>query len=302
MFQLLYEPRDKVLMTRFYGVYVPDDIALRDLAVSRFMAQHGLARGIMVYTDVEAIDVPMDVVVRRGHGRPLLPGQARVIVAPGAQTWEMCRVIAALQLYSRKVEPSVVRSLGEAYRVLELDNPSFELWQDSEQAGLENALALALGRIDAQKGPVGSTVGPAIDSVGDERHQMRARMLRLFEAASAGKPDKPRLPATITLSDVLNPMLANTRVADIDLKTICTSCKAPTSLGACRIVAGRTTTYVCPTCCEPLVELTPSYFARPPINTRSYSLGGFQVRLAVDLDCHGIKLPRTQAERLPPRR
>ena len=96
MFELLFDARHKVLMTQFFGTYVADDIVLRDIAVGRFVARHGLARGILDYTDVEDIDVPMDLVVKRGHAPPMLPGQMRVIVAPDTQTWEMSRLIAAL--------------------------------------------------------------------------------------------------------------------------------------------------------------------------------------------------------------
>src|SRR6188474_1675402 len=82
VFQLLHDQRHNVLLTRFSGVYVSTDISLRDKAVARFVARNGLARGVMDYTAVEAVDIPIEVVVERSSQPPILPGQARVIVAP----------------------------------------------------------------------------------------------------------------------------------------------------------------------------------------------------------------------------
>ena len=118
MFELLFDPRHNVLMTRLYGTYVESDITLRDKAVARFVARHGLARGIMNFSDIEAVDVSMEAVVRRSAGPALLEGQARVIVAPREPLWALNRIFAAHQLYRRGDEPLLVRSLGEAYRAL----------------------------------------------------------------------------------------------------------------------------------------------------------------------------------------
>ena len=70
MFQLLHDPRHNVLLTRFSGTYVATDISLRDKAVGRFVARNGLARGIMDYSAVEAVDIP-----DRGRRRALRPGR-----------------------------------------------------------------------------------------------------------------------------------------------------------------------------------------------------------------------------------
>ena len=282
MFELLFDAHHKILMTRFYGTYVADDIVLRDIAVGRFVTSHGLARGILDFTDVEEIDVPMDLVVRRGHAPPMLPGQMRVIVAPSKQTWEMSRLIAALQSYSRKIEPVLVRSLDEAFRVMAVDNPCFELVEDSEHTLSENTVALALARIDEIQG--------AAERGDEARQQLRAKLLRLFDAVPpAGRPRRP-LPAAsaITLSDVLNTALAHAKVTDADLKASCGNCNAPISLDTCRIVAGRETSYACPTCGAVLVVLAPAGDGGP-----GYPVGGFLVTPTVDLHCLGVLLPKT---------
>lgn len=287
MFELLFDTRHNVLMTRFHGTYVADDIVLRDIAVGRFVATHGLARGILDYTDVEDIEVPMELVVRRGHAPPMLPGQMRVIVAPGKQTWEMSRLIAALQAYSRKIEPILVRSLEDAFRVMAIDDPRFEPVEDGERALSENTVALALARIDEIQG--------AAERGDEARQQLRAKLLRLFDAVPPAGKLRRAFPAAsaITLSDVLNTALARAKVTDADLKASCGNCNAPVSLDACRIVPGRETSYACPSCGAVLVVLAPAGDGGP-----GYPVGGFLVTPTVDLDCLGVRLPKT-APQLP---
>ena len=288
MFELLFDARHKVLMTRFFGTYVADDIVLRDIAVGRFVARHGLARGILDYTDVEDIDVPMDLVVKRGHAPPMLPGQMRVIVAPDTKTWEMSRLIAALQAYSRKIEPIVVRSLGEAFERMAIVEPRFEPVAEVGLTRWENTVGLALARIDEVQGSA---------ERGDEaRRQLRTKMLRLFDLVPlAGKARPPLRPApTITLSDVLNSSLSRTRVTDADLKACCGGCGAPVSLDTCSIVASRVTSYACPSCDAVLVVLAPAGDGGP-----GYPVGGFLVTPTVDLDCLGVRLPKAERYPLP---
>ena len=115
VFQLLHDQRHNVLLTRFSGTYVATDISLRDKAVGRFVARNGLARGIMDYTAVEAVDIPIEVVVERSSQPPLLPGQARVIVAPREPLWAMNRIFAAHRLFRQGEEPILVRSIDSAW-------------------------------------------------------------------------------------------------------------------------------------------------------------------------------------------
>ena len=126
VFQLLHDQRHNVLLTRFSGAYVATDISLRDKAVGRFVARNGLARGIMDYSAVEAVDIPIEVVVERSSQPPLLPGQARVIVAPREPLWAMNRIFAAHRLFRQGEEPILVRRIEEAYQALSMVDPVFE--------------------------------------------------------------------------------------------------------------------------------------------------------------------------------
>jgi hypothetical protein len=285
VFQLLFDARHTVLMSRFHGTYVEADICVRDKAAARFVARHGLARGIMDFSAVEAVDIPMGYILERAHAPPVLPGQARVIVAPREPAYSLNRIFAAHQLYSRKVEPLLVGTLEEAYRALAITDPAFEPLEDDTAAQLET---IALGVVAA--------IDQACAVSGDERRRMRQKMLRLLDTALTGKPAARHAPAgtTITLSDVLNAVLRRVTLSDGDLAANCARCRLTTPLSACRVEAGRETTYACPSCRSVLVTLASASRASAE-PARGYVLGSFLVCTDVDIECPGGLLPRSRS-------
>jgi ElaB/YqjD/DUF883 family membrane-anchored ribosome-binding protein len=287
LFQLLFEPTHRVLMTRIYGKYVLDDIVLRDRAVARFVARNGLARGLMDFTAVESVDVPIDRLVRRAHEPPVLPGQFRVIVAPDPLTYELNRVVIAHQLYSRKVEPLLVRSLAEAHQALSLVDPKFQPVESNEADQLDDSMTIVLARMDEM-------LDVTSLAAKDERRRLRQKLLRLLDTVpttDSGQRQKSR--STITLSDVFNAALNRSAVTDNDLVAVCSQCRRKTTLGLCKVVSGRETTYSCPRCESVLTTLTPTGASDPVSPANAYRLGAFLVRTAVDLECPGARLPRT---------
>jgi hypothetical protein len=283
VFQLLFDARHTVLMSRFHGTYVEADICVRDKAVARFVARHGLARGIMDFSAVEAVDVPIDYILKRAQAPPVLPGQARVIVAPREPAYSLNRIFAAHQLYSRKFEPLLVGTLEEAYRALAITDPAFEPLEDDTAAQLET---VALGVVAA--------IDQACAVSGDERRRMRQKMLRLLDTALTGKRAARHAPAgTITLSDVLNAVLRRVTLSDGDLAANCARCRLTTPLSACRVEAGRKTTYACPSCRSTLVTLASASRASAE-PARGYVLGSFLVCTDVDIECPGGLLPRSR--------
>ena len=283
MFQLLFEPRHNVLMTRLYGTYVEPDITLRDKAVARFVARHGLARGIMDYTSVEAVDVPIEVVVRRSAGPALLQGQARVIVAPREPLWAINRIFAAHQLYRRGDEPLLVRSLDEAYQALAIDKPAFEPVPTDDASRLESVALGVLSAIDSVRG--------ATDTA--ERERTRRKMLELLDNVMK-RELVPHKAAAITLSDVLNAELRHATLSDADLKATCTSCNKRRPLSRYTILAGRETTYACPGCRSVMVVLTPAELGAAGSSSAGYEMGRFIVRTAGDIECPGALLPKCE--------
>ena len=154
MFELLFDARHNVLMTRYFGTYVADDIVLRDSAVARFVARCGLARGIVDFSNVEAVDIPIDRFVRRAHAPGMLGSAQRVIVAPDELTYGLNRVFTAHRVYTGKVEPLLVRSLEEAFEALELDDPKFEPVKPDAALEAEERIVRTLSAIErARHGP-----------------------------------------------------------------------------------------------------------------------------------------------------
>jgi hypothetical protein len=283
VFDLLFDRRHVVLMSRFHGRYAAADIAVRDNAVVRFVAQHGLARGIMDFTAVEAIDVPIDYVLARCEAPPMLPGCTRVIVAPSEPAYSLNRVIAAYQLYSRKVEPLLVGTLEDAYCALDVTEPAFE------PIGLDEATRLELAAFDALA-DIERTLAPAAA----EREKMQRTMLRLLDSALAvgGMPSGDVPSAGITLADVLNAQLHRARLSDSDLTARCDACRRKTTLNACRVTPGRETTYACRHCGNLLLVLGAGAECDP---VGSYRLGRFTLQAYADIEGPGACLPRSAA-------
>jgi predicted RNA-binding Zn-ribbon protein involved in translation (DUF1610 family) len=283
LFELLFDPRHNVLMTRLYGTYVESDIALRDKAVARFVARCGVARGIMNFSDIEAVDVSMEAVVRRSAGPALLDGQARVIVAPREPLWALNRIFAAHQLYRRGTEPILVRSLEEAYQALSIAEPAFERLEADAASRLEGVALGVLAGIESARGTTDA----------EERERTRRKMLRLLDTVMT-RPPAARRRAAITLSDVLNAALGSATVSDADLKTTCTSCNSRQPLSRYTISAGRETTYACPDCGHVMVVLASAEDSQPEPSPPGYELGRFIVRTAGDIECPGAMLPKCE--------
>jgi hypothetical protein len=282
VFQLLHDQRHNVLLTRFSGTYVATDISLRDKAVGRFVARNGLARGIMDYSAVEAVDIPIEVVVERSSQPPLLPGQARVIVSPGEPLWAMNRIFAAHRLFRQGEEPILVRSIEEAYRALAMVDPVFEPVAVDPVSRLEGVAHDVLAGIESSRG--------ATDA--EERERLRHKMLRMLDTVLERGPASRKISA-ITLSDVLNAMLNRATVSDADLKTTCATCNSRLPLSRYTISAGRETTYACPGCGRIMVVLAAVDAGAGP-SPPGYEMGRFIVRTAGDIECPGAMLPKCE--------
>jgi hypothetical protein len=294
VFELLYESRQNVLLTRIYKTFVPDDIFVRDKIVARFVVTNGPARGIMDCSGIDKVAVPMPTLVRRAHAPPVLPGADKVIVAPQDLQYEIGRVFAAHTMVSRKSEPLLVRSLTEAYRALRIVDPHFQpLDRVAGVPNLERAVHRLVTKVDrAYGGGRAATI---------ERDKVRATFLRLIGAA-AGQAGEQRTarrgrggahpPETIRASDVLNAVMRHAILTDGDLITTCPTCRAPRSLDMCRVSTGRKTTYACATCDSALVVLTPARPGAPRPPEQGYPFGRFGMMNVAAVECVGARLPR----------
>jgi hypothetical protein len=125
MFSLSFDSSHRVLLAKFAGVLSTEDIEDFDNALAAFVSRHGLARGIFDFSSVQANAVPQSFLVWRARLPQILLGQERVIVAPQQEIYELACAYAAQQRDFGNVEGQVVRVLGDAYRMLDLEQADF---------------------------------------------------------------------------------------------------------------------------------------------------------------------------------
>jgi hypothetical protein len=125
VFALLFDAREKVTLTRYSGVFSPDDIASLDEYVAGFIAREGIyVRNIFDFTGVEAFGVSRPGLLERGRKLRTNPGQDRVVVAPQQYTYELFRDHAQAQLDIGNGTMMVVQRFEEALRMLRLHTPN----------------------------------------------------------------------------------------------------------------------------------------------------------------------------------
>ncbi len=141
MFALLFERRYRVLLTRFSDRLARDDLAQLDRAARAFVAEHGVARGLVDFTAVDVVEIDTAEFVRRGQQASIMTGQDRVYVMPRPDLFGLGRMFSTYQKIGGNREPVVVRTLDEAYRALELVDPEFQPLPPSESASDAQARA-----------------------------------------------------------------------------------------------------------------------------------------------------------------
>jgi hypothetical protein len=125
MFSLSFDSNHRVLLAQFQGVLSSDDIKGLDMALSAFVSRHGLARGILDFSSVQANVLPRTFLVWRARLPLILLGQDRVIVAPQQELYELARAYVAQQRDFGNLEGQIVRTLDDAYLALDLKQPDF---------------------------------------------------------------------------------------------------------------------------------------------------------------------------------
>ncbi|MDP1963880.1 MAG: hypothetical protein Q8K93_16945 [Reyranella sp.] len=126
MLTLLVDRLAMILMARFHGMFVSEDIAALDAFVPRFVQSEGPVRGIFDFTDVAVVAVPMTRFVERARRPEQVPGTKRIIVAPDPLMFGMAHKFQSHQELSGNTAPQVVRSLEEAYAAMEVTGQNFE--------------------------------------------------------------------------------------------------------------------------------------------------------------------------------
>jgi hypothetical protein len=226
----------------------------------------------MDFTAVESVSIPLDVLIRRAHQPGILRGQQRVIIAASEPAYSFNRLVAAHQLYARKVEPVLVPSRREACEVLGIVEPAFLPLASDKAARLDRILQDVLCELDEVEETIQRTLLRVIGRV----------------------PSSPKLARRITLSEILNASLRSKALHDSRIRCVCCDCGASLPLSSMSISAGRVTTYSCPSCHSWLVKLCHLKHTEAG-DPSGYELGGFEVVSRVALDILGVQLPKTEA-------
>jgi hypothetical protein len=124
-FVMEFDATNKILCVRVTG-YVGNEI-MRDTyaAVAGYVAAHGPCRAITDLSGVTKGDVSPSAIWSLARQTPAIPkGYMRVIVAPEDSKYGMVRIFQILSELTRP-DIQVVRTLDEAYRLLQVESPEF---------------------------------------------------------------------------------------------------------------------------------------------------------------------------------
>ncbi len=126
MFALAFDRRHKILLTRFDGVLTSADIAELDRAVVRFTASHGRAHGVLDFSGLSAVAVPMSKLLQRGQQPEISPGYTRIFVVPNPELFQLAQTFVHQQASAGSGAPLLVSTMREALESLSVATPYFE--------------------------------------------------------------------------------------------------------------------------------------------------------------------------------
>jgi hypothetical protein len=125
MFRLLFDANHRVLLTRFFGTLSREDLSAAAESARALMKREGPVRGLIDFSDVQTIDVSIEHFVSRARKPAVLADGERVYVMPRPDLYGLGRMYGTYQGLAGNREPSVVRTLAEAYVSLGLTEPDF---------------------------------------------------------------------------------------------------------------------------------------------------------------------------------
>ena len=122
MIELVFDRKHRVLLVRFSVAVTRENLMHFDGLLLSFIAHHGATDVILDFTGAPATEIPTNLMRERAQRTTLVPGKRRVFVAPSDVVFGLLRLFSAHQ----GSDSPVVRTLGEAFTLLQLDDPTFE--------------------------------------------------------------------------------------------------------------------------------------------------------------------------------
>ena len=124
-FILEFDAKNAVLRATVDGVVTDEGLVDCNATVARYYASHPPCRGIVDFSKVTKFEVSSETIRRLASGTPAIPTEnVRVLVTPTDVVYGMARMF---QVLGEKTRPDlhVVRTLEEAYKLLQLKSPEF---------------------------------------------------------------------------------------------------------------------------------------------------------------------------------
>jgi hypothetical protein len=134
MIHLAMDRSNGVLLVTFSGFVTVESLTELDGKLKSFVAREGTMPTVIDFSGVESVNVDAPTLTIRGRGRSLVPEQPCVFVASNPLLSGLLLIYAANPDHSGEYPASIVDSLGEAFKLLSLRKPKFEMATMSSEA------------------------------------------------------------------------------------------------------------------------------------------------------------------------
>ena len=128
VYTVLFDTRRRVLFVKFGPALTQAALEDMQAMAKRLVAAHGPFSFILDLSAVDRADVTSEFIAALARRGAVLTGQQRILVAPRDEIFGLSRMFALHQAATGD-EPTIVRTLQEAYAALGIDQPD---WQPVE--------------------------------------------------------------------------------------------------------------------------------------------------------------------------
>ncbi len=126
MFTLFLDRKHRVVLTRFSGTLRHEVLLAQAAAARRIAASEGPTRGLLDFSHVDAVDIPVETLKMMGRRPQNIPDQVRMYVIPNDDHFGGARMFGTYQDLSGNIAPRIVRTMAEAYAALQITDPDFQ--------------------------------------------------------------------------------------------------------------------------------------------------------------------------------
>ena len=127
MIEFFFERVHRVLLVRYAAELTQADFQELDSLLADFVACEGTADTVIDFSNIRGRVEVADLVKRARETKPsVMAACRRVLVAPRDAVFGMMRAYSTHLELKGEACPHVVRSIAEAYHLLELEKPHFE--------------------------------------------------------------------------------------------------------------------------------------------------------------------------------